>query len=73
MQYRTVVPGARATGRRRSSDSTDQGQHATKEAPVADTQNKQIFEQAMAEIFGQGKLEAIGEYVTSDFQEQRPS
>jgi predicted ester cyclase len=46
-----------------------QDQHATKEAPVADTQNKQIFEQAMAEIFGQGKLEAIGEYVTPDFQE----
>jgi predicted ester cyclase len=69
MQYRTVVPGARATGRRRSPDSTDQDQHATKEAPVADTQDKQIFEQAMAEIFGQGKLEAIGEYVTPDFQE----
>ena len=36
---------------------------------MAGTQNKQIFEQTMAEIFGQGKLEAIGEYVTSDFQE----
>ena len=36
---------------------------------MAGTQNKQIFEQAMAEIFGRGKLEAIGEYVTPYFQE----
>lgn len=34
---------------------------------MAGTQNKQIFEQAMAGIFGRGKLEAIGQYVTSDF------
>jgi predicted ester cyclase len=71
MQYRTVVPDARHRPPAGGAALTpaDQDQHATKEAPVAGTKNKQIFEQAMAEIFGQGKLEAIGEYVTPDFQE----
>ena len=32
-------------------------------------QNKQIFQHAMAEIFGQGKLEAVEEFFTPDFQE----
>ena len=32
-------------------------------------QNKQIFQHALAEIFGQGKLEAVEEFFTPDFQE----
>ena len=36
---------------------------------MAGTPNKQISGQALAEIFGQGKLEAVGEYFTPDFQE----
>jgi predicted ester cyclase len=36
---------------------------------VAELQNKQIFEQAMAEVFGQGRLEAVEQYFSPDFQE----
>jgi predicted ester cyclase len=36
---------------------------------VAELQNKQIFERAMTEVFGQGRLEAVEQYFSPDFQE----
>ena len=36
---------------------------------MAGVNNKQIFERAMAEVFGQGRLEAVDQFFSSDFKE----
>ena len=39
--------------------------------PMPGMQNKQIFQHALAEIFGQGKLEAVEEFFTPTSKSMR--